>query len=66
MLDARWQSCYDAYVRSLSSRGCSEHTITSYQSTLKHFFAFYPSPAQVIRAQVEYFISSPLILVLHR
>ncbi len=61
MLDARWQSCYDAYVRSLASRGCSEHTITSYQSTLKHFFALYPSPAQVSRAQVEYFISSPLI-----
>ncbi len=61
MLDARWQSCYDAYVRSLASRGASSHTITNYQSTLKHFFALYPSPAQVSRAQVEYFISMPLI-----
>lgn len=61
MLDARWQSCYDAFLRSLSSRGCSEHTITNYQSTLIRFFALYPAPSGVSRSDVEYFISMPLI-----
>jgi len=61
MLDARWQACYDAYLHSLVSRGCSGHTITNYRSTLSHFFAVFPHPAQVSRSQVETFISSPLI-----
>ncbi len=59
MLDATWQACLDAFLRSLSDRSGSEHTIAAYRSVLIHFFAGSRHPEDVTKQEILDFLRIP-------
>lgn len=58
VLAPAWQHCLLLFLRQVYARSRSDNSVKNYLCTFTHFFAHYPFPERVTRAQVELFIST--------